>query len=314
MSLFRKYRPKSFKGIYGNIELVKSITNAIESGELSNALLFHGPAGTGKTTIARIIANTIGCDTGSGDYKEYNSADSRKLDDIRRIVKSINYAPMNGDYRVIVLDEAHQIGAGGSSDKNEAQNALLKALEEPPEFVFFILCTTVPSMLLKTIRSRCVTYETKPISDKEMLKLLMKVCKAEKAKVPKDALNKIITVSEGRCREALTNLERIIYLDQDEMVKEVQKIESTEKYAIDLCRNLLKGGSWKTVSEIIQNISEDSETVRRIVLGYMSSVVKNKPSEKAHDIMYAFLKEPFYDCGKERLMYVCHGLINGFPI
>lgn len=208
MSLHTKYRPKTLDDFAGNRMLVDSLQSLLtkDSVDIPHTYLFIGPRGCGKTTLARIFAMMLNC---SGfDLKEQNAADFRGIDSSREIVRRMRLKSLDAKgNRGWIIDEVHKW-------TNDAQNAILKALEEPPEHVFFFLCTTDPQKLLKTIRSRCIIYEVSTLSFKQIIKLLKEITNKEKKHVPGEVLMQIAQDSQGHPREALTILEKVIDLPE----------------------------------------------------------------------------------------------------
>ena len=149
-SLAVKYRPKRLADFLGNTETVQALRALMEREEMPHTILFTGPSGTGKTTLARIVARRLQCS--EHDLQELNTADFRGIDTIRDVVRNMALCPMSGSCRVWILDEVHQLS-------KDAQHALLKALEDTPKHVYFLLATTDPAKLLPTIRTRCVTFK-----------------------------------------------------------------------------------------------------------------------------------------------------------
>ena len=171
----RKYRPKTFDDVLGQDHVVRTLKNAIEQKRLAHAYLFVGPRGTGKTTTARILAKALNCPGGpmadfdpdndlcveiaegrSLDVLEIDGASNNSVDDIRQIRETVNFAPARGQFKIYYIDEVHML-------TNQAFNALLKTLEEPPEHVKFIFATTEPHKILATILSRCQRFDLRPI-------------------------------------------------------------------------------------------------------------------------------------------------------
>ena len=205
MSLFIKHRPKDFSEFVGNAPIVKSVKTLLEKGDVPHSWLFTGNSGGGKTTLARIIAKAIGAKK-PGIY-EINTADLRGIDGIREIAERVNYRAPGSPVSVFVLDECHQL-------TKEAQNALLKILEDTPKHAYFILCTTDPQKLIGTIRTRCTEFKLKPLPDEEIGKLLISIVDKEKIswgdeKLEEDILHEVIEACGGSPRLALNMLEKV---------------------------------------------------------------------------------------------------------
>ncbi len=302
-TLALKYRPQSLKDFIGNDDTVKSLDSVLSRKTPPQSYLLTGPSGCGKTTLARIIKNRLGCS--DHDYVEMDCGDERGIDNIRNLRRQMRLSPMSGNCRVWLLDEGHMIGKGGASPKNEAQNALLKALEEPPKHVYLILATTNPEMLLKTIRNRCSTFSVDEISKTVLTKYLRKVCHWEEKKVPQEVLRQISQDSMGSPRSALTILDRIIDLPQEKMKLAAEQQAEKENEMIDLCRALLKQTTWKKISVILKGLNQEPETIRRMILAYMTSVLLNTGGQKPARIIDCFL-DNFYDSGKAGLVLACY--------
>ena len=200
-ALYRKYRPSSLEELVGQSDAVQLISEQIKNSNLSHAYLFLGPRGVGKTSLARIIATTIGCDP-VFDITEIDAASHNKVDDIRELNDSVNFiASSPGKKRVFILDEVHMLS-------NAASNAFLKTLEEPPEHVIFILATTEPERVIETIRSRTTQIAFKRIKNADIITSLEKISKAEKIKLSKDILEYIANQSDGSLRDAINLFEQ----------------------------------------------------------------------------------------------------------
>ncbi len=200
-ALYRKYRPSSLEELVGQSDAVKLISEQIKNSNLSHAYLFSGPRGVGKTSLARIIATTIGCDP-VFDITEIDAASHNKVDDVRELNDSVNFiASSPGKKRVFILDEVHMLS-------NAASNAFLKTLEEPPEHVIFILATTEPERVIETIRSRTTQIAFKRIKNTDIISSLEKISKAEKIKLSEDILDYIANQSEGSLRDAINLFEQ----------------------------------------------------------------------------------------------------------
>lgn len=234
LPLFRKYRPQSFKDVVGQESLTKALSNAIELNKIANAYLFAGPRGTGKTSTARIFAKSLNCVNGptlepcqkcpsclditnaSGlDVIEIDAATNRGIDDAKELIAQAQYAPMNGKYKIFIIDEVHMLS-------NEAFNALLKTFEEPPQNVIFILATTEPHKVIETIVSRCQRFDLRRITTDDITKRLREIADLENIKITDDALYTIAKNVSGGLRDSLALLDQVSILGaKEEITKEV---------------------------------------------------------------------------------------------
>jgi len=304
MSFHIQYRPKDFNEVVGNKTIVKSLQSLFKHGQLAtHVFLFHGESGCGKTTFARIIASKLNCS--EHDFMEINAGNNRGIDTAREVLKTVHYMPTQGDYKVILFDEVHQT-------TKDFQNALLKILEDTPSHVYFILCTTQPQKLLPTIRNRCVTYEVESLSDKQMMKLLERICQKQfddSVNIDSKVKKVIINRAEGCPRLALILLEQIMFLEKVEMIKAIKVFKTQEQKVIDLCRAILNKESWDYVTKILRGIEEEPESVRRAVLGYMNSVMLKEENPHCMLVYLAF-KDNFYDTGKVGLTFASYKAIT----
>ena len=302
MTLYRTYRPSSFDDIVGNENTIEAIQSCLAKRGQPHSYLIHGPAGCGKTTIGRIIATTLGCK--GADFMELDSADFRGIDTVRGIRRQLAYAPMEGPCRVWLLDECHQFS-------NDAQNALLKALEEPPPHVYFILCTTMPEKLLPTIRSRCSDHVVTTLTDSQMKRLLRHVVKAEDTSMSAAIYSQIVQSSLGHPRRALTILDQVLGLPKDKQEAVAKRIAAEQSQVIDLCRALIQRASWKKIRTILAGLQEeDAEAIRRQVLGYCKAILLKEENDTAAAVMETFM-DPFYDSGHIQLVYACYSVSAG---
>ena len=306
MSLYLKYRPESFDDIIGNEDTIQVLRNQLAGDSkqpISRSLLFHGPTGCGKTTLGRIVANELGAK--GNDLREIDSADFRGIDTIRDIRKQSAYKPLEGPCRVWILDEVHKL-------TNDAQNAMLKALEDTPSHIYYILCTTDPQKLLPTIRGRCAQYQVRPLSDREMKILLRRVVKAEKESLSKEIYEQIIQDCMGHPRNALQVLAQVLSVDGDKRLAVAKRTAEVQSKTIELCRALVKKASWKEVAGILKGLKdEDPEQIRRAVLGYCQAILLGgKPDTSVAGVMEEFI-EPFYNSGFPGLTLACYGVLFG---
>ena len=221
-ALYRKFRPVKFEELVGQEHITKTIKNQIISDRVGHAYLFNGGRGTGKTTIAKILARAVNClnpqagepcneceickaalDGSLTDIVEMDAASNNSVEDVREIREAVNFLPTKAKYRVYIIDEVHMLSTG-------AFNALLKTLEEPPKHVKFLLATTEPQKIPATILSRCQRFDFKRISNENIIKRLKIVCSEAKINITDEALNTIAVLSEGAMRDALSILERCV--------------------------------------------------------------------------------------------------------
>lgn len=300
MSLYNKYRPQNFEEVRGNEEIVKSLQSMFSDRDRTpHAFLLHGQTGCGKTTIARIIAKELGC-SGS-DYREVDSADFRGIDTIREIRKNSQYQAMESTCRVWVLDECHKLS-------NDAQNALLKILEDPPPHVYFILCTTDPQKLIATVKGRCSQFQVNLLTDAQMEKLLRKIVRYEQQRMSQEVYDAIVKDSNGRPRNAIVTLEQVLHVPEEDRLVMAQQGEFIEGKSIDLCRALFRKAPWSEIRLILIALKEqEPESIRRAVLGYCQAVLLNKDNMLAGRVMEEFM-EPFYNSGFPQLVYACYSI------
>ena len=220
--LYRKYRPRTFSEVIGQEHVVKTLTNAILSGMISHAYLFYGPRGSGKTTIARLLAKALNCESRQGfepcnkcstcleindgralDLIEIDAASHRGIDEIRELRDGIRFVPTKSKYKVFIVDESHQL-------TREAANALLKTLEEPPDYAIFILATTEIHKMIPTIVSRCQRFDFRRLTVPEIIRKLEWICQNEKIEIEKPALELISLNASGSFRDAESLLDQAL--------------------------------------------------------------------------------------------------------
>lgn len=299
-SLAVKYRPRMLKDFLGNEEVVRSLRSTMEREEIPHTMLFTGPSGCGKTTLARIVAARLKCSR--RDFIENNAADFRGIDSVRDILRQMLLAPMSGLCRVWLLDECHQLS-------KDAQHALLKALEDTPAHIYFLLATTDPEKLLPTIKTRCVTFDVKPLDDKTMENMVVGVASSEGVGLSQEVVDQIVQDALGSARMALSILDKIINMEPADMLAAAKQQAAAQNESIDLCRALIGKKPWKDISRILQGVQQDPEQVRRAVLGYSQAVLLKSGHGQAYIVMSAF-RQPFYDLGKPGLTLACYEAIH----
>ena len=241
LALYRKYRPVDFDSVYGQEEVVTVIKNAINNNMISHAYLFCGPRGTGKTTIAKIIARMVNCENlidgkpcgkcyncinflNSNDIVEIDAASNNGVDEIRELRDKINLVPSNAKYKVYIIDEVHML-------TTQAFNALLKTLEEPPAHVIFILATTEPHKIPLTIASRCQKFRFTKINSKKIVDRLSEIAKLENITVSEDVLYEIARISDGGMRDAINFLDQLVAYDNKVItLDDIYKVNGSVSY------------------------------------------------------------------------------------
>lgn len=304
MPLHTDYRPKTFKFFIGNKDVVDSLKAILQREEVPPAFLFTGQGGTGKTTMANIIRHSLKCsDT---DYTELNAADDRGINAIRGLRENMRFAPLAGDKKVILLDEAHML-------TKEAQEALLKMLEEPPSYVHFIIATTNPEKLKPTLKRRCHHYHLQPAPRNEMLKLLKYILRKEKVTdFPSKILTEIEELADGSAGQALKLLDQVIDMDDEKKaISVLQTAGNDTSEIIEVCRALMDDLPPKTKSNKIRKIltgyyknGGDAEGARYAILGYMNSVLLRN-GDTATAMLIDHFKESFMFSGKAGLTQAC---------
>lgn len=248
--LYRKYRPKNLQEVVGQEHVKKALANAINLTKISHAYLFTGPRGTGKTSIARILAKSLNCQEGPTltpcevcpscvdiknstpmDVIEIDAASNRKVEDAQNILEKIQYVPVNGKYKIYIIDEVHML-------TNHAFNALLKTLEEPPENVIFILATTEPQKVLETITSRCQRFDFRRITTDDIINHLKNIAKEEKIKIEDDALFTIAKNAAGGMRDSLALLDQVSVLDSTKTITSEDVNKLLGRLSFDMLNNL----------------------------------------------------------------------------
>jgi len=298
--LYKKYRPRSLKTIVGQTGAKNSLQKFIENGNIPHAQLYIGPSGCGKTTAARIMRTALDC--GDADFMEINSSSERGIDITRQIAKAAQLTPMAGSARLFLLDECHAL-------TKDAQNALLKLLEDPPKAAYFILCTTDPDKVIKTIRTRCTEVKFGLLSADEVDKLLKRVIKREEFNVSEDILAEMNEAAEGSARKALVILEQVGMIEGEEaQLAAIQSVSLDKEEAIKICRTLFAPApQWSVIAVVLKSLAkEEPEGIRYLVLAFARTVLLGggKQASKAAEIIDIF-SEPFYNSKHAGLAAAC---------
>lgn len=211
-ALYRRYRPKNFDEVRGQEHITDVLSGAIEAGDIAHAYLFSGRRGIGKTSVARILAKELG--VSDRDVYEIDAASHRGIDDVRELKEAVTSLPYESDYKVYIIDEVHML-------TKPAFNALLKTLEEPPEFVIFVLATTEPDKLPETIISRCEVHEFRQPSAKQLTEVVLEVAEKEGRDTAPAAAAVIARAADGSFRDAFGLLDKCLRAADGEVTAEI---------------------------------------------------------------------------------------------
>jgi DNA polymerase-3 subunit gamma/tau len=279
-ALYRTYRPQTFSEVVGQDPVVRTLTNAIETGRVRQAYLFAGPRGTGKTSLARILAKGLNCEHGptaepdntchscvsisagtSLDVIEMDAASQRGIDDIREIRERVVLQPVEGRSKVYILDEAHQL-------TDAAWNALLKLIEEPPPHLLFVFCTTELAKVLPTVRSRCQTFTLQRPRLPDLIKLLRRVADGESMDVPDAALGLIARSGRGSFRDAVSTLDQLAAATGGTITVQdvLQLLGAVEEEVLFRLCDLVVDGDTAGALVFLEELSERGQDLGRLVL------------------------------------------------
>lgn len=320
LALYRKYRPTCFDDVYDQEEIVTVIKNAIIHNKISHAYLFSGPRGTGKTTIAKIIARLVNCEhlengnpcgkcynclhfLNSNDIVEIDAASNNGVDEIREIRDKINLVPSNAKYKVYIIDEVHML-------TTQAFNALLKTLEEPPSHVIFILATTEPHKIPLTITSRCQKFRFKKIDDNKVVDRLKEISELENINCEEDAFFEIARLSDGCMRDAINLLDQLVaYSNGSITLNDIYRVNGSVSYSdINLLLSAISCNDKVKIIEFIDYFEKNGKEISKFIeefiiyikdiilfknAGYLTSIsLKNDCIKEISD---SLLINNFYD-------------------
>ena len=276
-ALYRTYRPSTFEEVAGQKHIVKTLRNAFSTNKIAHAYLFCGPRGTGKTSMAKLVAKALNCEEGIGhqcnhcsnclavadgshpDVIEIDAASNNGVDEVRDLIEKVKYSPIKGRYKIYIIDEVHMMTSG-------AFNALLKTLEEPPSHVIFILATTDANKVIPTIVSRCQRYDFSKVDDIDIINRLKTIFAKEGINYDDDALKSIVSLADGGVRDALSIADQVIaYSGNSISEKDVEdlfglaSIEEKINFILEINR-----GNTKIVLEKMNHFIESGIDIKRL--------------------------------------------------
>ncbi len=301
IALYRKWRPKRFEDISGQEHITVSLKNQIKANRISHAYLFCGTRGTGKTTAAKILAKAVNCldprdgnpceecescnainEGNSIDVFEIDAASNRGIDNIRDLREAVKFTPI-GKYKLYIIDEVHML-------TNEAFNALLKTLEEPPAYVIFVLATTEPHKLPSTILSRCQRFDFKRIGTKSMTERLRYISKEEEIKIEPEALELIVRNSDGAMRDAISIMDQCsVYSNRNISVEDVSAVLGVvnDRYLFEMADSVLKEDIQR-IMMLLNEISEQGKDMQQFAKDlqmHYRNILMADVVEKAEDVI-----------------------------
>lgn len=282
MSLHTKYRPSNFEGVLGQDSVVQSLLRVIED-KRAKAFIFAGPSGTGKTTLARILANEFANQAATvANIEEIDAATNSGADAIRAVVGRTAYRAVGASpAKSIILDEAHRLSSA-------AWTVLLKPIEEPPSHIYWMLCTTEPGKIPKPIQTRCLRYDLKPVKDELIYELLLRVVEAEKFDVSEEVIEAVAEAAVGSPRMALVGLEACLQCVSASEARATLRNATSAPEAINLARWLVNGakGGWPEAIITLKLLDGfDSESIRIAIVNYLSAVLMNTSGDKAKRLL-----------------------------
>jgi len=307
MPLHLQYRPKDFSEIVGNKTTIDSLRSVLDREDRPHAFLLTGPSGSGKTTVARIIAKEyLECDP--KDINEIDAGSERGIETADKLKENMLYKPFMSENKVYIIDEIQ-------ATSKKFNDSLLKSLEDTPSHVYFILCTTDPQKLLKTVRNRCSEYVVTALSVRNLIKLIERVLEGEGVDLDDKEIRMIAEMADGCPRQALVILDQVIDVEPKDRLEVIMRSKIEEKQIIDLCKELLNQNiTWDKLTvtlKLLKNAELDPETIRRSIIGYMDAVILNKDNPRAYLLNSILLNTNFYVNPRAALHVALYEFLQG---
>ena len=295
VTLYRQYRPKDFTEVRGQEYIVKSLEGAIKNKRIAHAYLFSGSRGTGKTSIARILAKKLG--VSDKDLYEIDAASNTGVDNIRELREGVIVRPFESPYKFYIIDEAHMLSKA-------AWNALLKTLEEPPSHAIFVLATTENEKVPDTIQSRCEIYTFKQPTREVLAQIVTDVAKSEGFSLEKSAAELVALLAEGSFRDALSILQKVLAVSEEKKIESRDVENVTGAPTGEIVRNLVTGIAKKDASMALRAIQQtvsdnmDARVLAKLLLLRMRAILLLRYAPDLADAMLAEMTEADLELAK----------------
>ena len=301
-NLYTEMRPDDFDEVLGNEAVISKIKDMVETDKIPSVLLFHGPYGSGKTTLARLVPKALGVK--KIDIQEFDIGAITGADNIRAIREKSQISPMASKYKFYILDEFHAASSA-------AHTASLKWLEDTPKHVKVIICTTEVKKLPKTVLSRCVPFKIEPLSPEQIITLVKSSAEKIGEEISDKTCRLIAEMADGSPRQALVYFEAVLGLSLEEAREVLNSVGGDGAELKQLFQIMLKNSSWSEYCSVLKELKEEPETVRRATLGYMSAIMLNQSNGKQTYLnklaaILEIFENNWYDSGRAGMIKACY--------
>lgn len=292
---YKKYRPTAFDKVIGQPVAVSTLRGFLAKKSVPQAILFHGPSGTGKTTLARILAHEVGAAAMS--IEELNFASDRGIETVRRLEEAVRIRPMSGNSKVFICDEAHQMTP-------QAAQSMLKLLEDTPDGCYFLLCTSEPTKIPRALATRLTKIELQALSDEEIMDLLTGIPEYSLSKKTEE---KVVRAAQGSAREALVMYDHILAAgDVPEVVDLITRSPEESGNLFEIAKIMASGTvkDWSKLFDLVEGMPDDQiESCRWMVLNYAKACMKNPSKIKRLGRVIQAFRSPFFDTKKSGFLF-----------